>query len=438
MTLESDLRSAIGALDDARIAELVPQADGAVLDAILEGVRVHERVVVPNKLFGKGTRGAKKRAFDQRLRDVIALAGPSSTIASTLKQTEWLWVIGDGDEVLDVGSLGAWAGLRSLELRGGGRARGLDRLLQVARLSLYEVTSVDLAEITALPGLAELSVLAKELVNGDALASGRKLPKVHLVAATGAAATTIPRLRAEKASVLTCDRSRAAFDGTSIGPIHGEMDELHVLAGSAVRTLRLGDVRGLDRFLLQTPALITVEGSEALASIRFASVEGAFTDLEILHHATGIDELWADAPLRDLSALSRMKALRALYLYGYDGIAALSSFAGTKDLSLDRLGLHARTFQKGRIEPQAWKYVLRNVRPLKALSLCTHLIDNLDELPAMPTLLELDLSNCHGDLDLEPALRLFPMLRRLVLRGTAVRATEVPRGLVKAGVEIVR
>jgi hypothetical protein len=439
MTLELDLRSAIGALDDSRIAELVPDADGALLDAILEGVRVHDHVVVPNKLFGKGTRGAKKRAFDRRLRDVIGLAGPTSTIASALKRTEWLWVLGEGGEVLDVGSLGAWTGLRSLELRGGGRVRGLDRLCQVARLKLYEVTSVDLAEIAALPALDELSLDAKELVNGAALARGRKLPKVHLVAETAAAATSIPPLRAEKASVLTSDRVAAErFDGDAIGPIHGEMDELHVLSGSAVRTLRLGDVRGLERFVLQTPALVTVEGGEALSTLRFADVEGAFADLEILRHATGIEELRVDSPLRDLSTLGRMKGLRALYLTGHEPTSTLASFEGTKRLALDRLGLHARTFQTGRIEPQAWKYILRDVRPLKALSLRTHLIDSLDELPAMPTLLELDLSYCHGDLDLTPALRLFPMLRRLVLTGTGMRASEVPAGLAKAGVEIVR
>ena len=423
------LAAAIARLDDESYRELVAEAGGAALDSLLDGVRVAQRVLVANKAFGKGSRGPKKLALEQRLREVVALAASRSAVARTLAQgTTILEVRGGGPGTrLDVGALGGWAGLSTLDIREGGTVRGLGELAQVASLSVW-ASVIDLREIVRLPAV-KIALDAPELASRDALATGPVVPELILTVHPDA---SLPSLRAALARLVPSDLMGGAPVRT-VGPVTGEIHELQVHAGPTLERLELGRIGALECLrCTDTPRLEVFVGVEECRTLRTARLAGAFRSLEFLRGCP-LEDLDVAAPVTDLSALAGMTTLRRLELSAEE---SADTFAKAPPLRLEHLGLCVPRSHVGKDVYAPWKEVLAGQRGLRSLSLRGHALESLFEVPDLPELEELDLSDCKGFLELGSMKTRFPRLRRLSVARTGLHKRDVTH-LIKAGIDVV-
>ena len=370
-----ELTAAVGTLENDAYRKLVAAADGPILDALLEGVKRDKRVLVGNKTFGKGMRGPKKLALEHRLRDVIGLARARSKVASALADAPLPLEVrgtGPGSE-LDLRSLAAFPALRQLDVREGGRVRGLDALVQLEKLSVWGST-IDLAEIARLEA-SEVVLDAPELLALDALEDGTRFEELVIVSY---APTALPPVRARVMRFLT-------DGGPTLGPIRGEIRELQVHGSTNIETVILGKVIGLEAIRCTTSSAF--RRLEAVPpTVRAASLHGTFSKIDFLRSCR-LDDL----------ALT------------WTGAETLS--ANIKELLADHRGL-------------------------RSLGLHRYNLESLLDLPPLAELETLDLSDCAGVIELGGLATRFPKLRRLVLARTTSTKDDVA-AIAARGVEVV-
>jgi hypothetical protein len=346
--------------------------------------------------------------------------------AAALRATGWLEVRGDGSE-LYLEALGAFSGLRRLDVREAGRVFGLEALQQVEDLSVWGST-IDLAEAARLPPI-KASFDAADLLAPDALADGPRFAELVFTMYPGQAP---PFLRADLARLVPSDCMGTSGPVESISPVRGEVEQLQVHAGPALERVSLGEVVGLERLICSnTPKLRVVDGVPD--TVRMANVDGAMSDLAFLEHCP-LEELWVAAPLSDLSALARMAGtLRAFHLQNR---RAAEIFALAPTLRLERLSLDYSCTSSDVVHFD-WKPLLERQTGLRSLSLRGYSLESLYELPPLPELEELDVSYGHGSLEYAPLKTLFPKLRRFAASGVGLGRRDATR-IARMGVrEIV-
>lgn len=374
-----ELTAAIGRLEDDGYRALVEAASGEALDALLDGVSREKRGFKTNKIFGKGARGPKKSALEFRLLDVIALACETSRVARTIVEDVTPLQVrgGGGDTTFDLSPLGAFRGLRALDVLDGGRVRGLDAL---AMDELYVVaTQIDLDELRRSRCRARVTLDAREWLHPDALAGGPRFRLLGLV---------LPRDRSAAPPPAHADHLRIISEtAVEIGPVHGEAGELQIHASSRAERV-VSAVTGVHTLTCtSTPQLKDVAGVAGMASLTTAQLHGQFESLAFL-----------------------------------DGCP------------LEAIHLHHGGLEKRAAD---WKRLLGGFEgKLRRLGASYFSFESLLELPRLPALETLDVSDCGGFMELAgfDGTR-FPSLKRFVARRTALTKEDV-KPLIARGIMV--
>lgn len=417
------LTKAVTKLDDESYRALVAAADGPTLDALLDGVVVKGNELAPNKTFGKGTRGAKKAALAERLRIVLALGHARSAAARAVTEgVTYLRVVGGA--TLDATVFDAWPALSVLELREFERVHGLASLGRLRKLWL-STRSADMREIAELRAVAEIGLEVDDPAHVDALASAG-LRDLRLVLGPK---QSVPRIRADILSIGTQDEGPAV-----LGPIEGDVRRLDVV-NAKVEAIRVGAIAALTELRVSGTDASAIEGLAACPNLREIDVSTAATLSLGFLRGTHVEAVRVAASgITDVSALADIApTLRRLTIQHRD---CADIFAGAPPLGLEHLTLAFAPFSTLEQKHAPWKKVLASNLGLRSLSLRGHALESTFELPPMPELEELDLTNCNGFIELGGLRTSFPKLRRLVLTGTALSKKDAAH-VARDGIEVV-